>query len=63
MRLTQVGSGGDAGLDVALARNGMIAPEITAMPPQDAADIRALGVRQTPTFFINGKPLLSFGVK
>jgi protein-disulfide isomerase len=52
-----------AGLDIGLARKGMMAPEITAVLTQDAADIRAVGVRQTPTFFVNGKPLPSFGVR
>ena len=52
-----------AGLDVAAARNGMLAPEITAVLEQDMADIRAIGVRQTPTFFVNGKPLPSFGIR
>lgn len=52
-----------AGLDVGAARNGMLAPEITAVLEQDMADIRAVGVRQTPTFFVNGKPLPSFGTR
>jgi protein-disulfide isomerase len=52
-----------AGLDVAAARNGMLAPDVTAVLEQDMADIRALGVRQTPTFFVNGKPLPSFGAR
>jgi protein-disulfide isomerase len=52
-----------AGLDEAAARKGMMAPEITAVLTQDAIDIRALGVRQTPTFFVNGKPLVIFGVR
>jgi protein-disulfide isomerase len=52
-----------AGLDVAAARSGMLAPEVTAVLEQDMVDIRALGVRQTPTFFVNGKPLPSFGVR
>ena len=52
-----------AGLDVAAARKGMLAPDITAVLEQDMADIRAIGVRQTPTFFVNGKPLPSFGIR
>lgn len=52
-----------AGLNVEAARKGMLAPEITAVLTQDMADIRTLGVRQTPTFFVNGKPLPSFGVR
>lgn len=52
-----------AGLNIAAARNAMLAPEITAVLDQDKADIRAVGVQQTPTFFVNGKPLPSFGVQ
>lgn len=52
-----------AGLDVATARKGMMDKDVTAVLTQDLADIRAAGVRQTPTFFVNGKPLPSFGVR
>ena len=52
-----------AGLNLEAARKGMLAPEITAVLTQDMADIRTLDVRRTPTFFVNGKPLPSFGVK
>jgi protein-disulfide isomerase len=52
-----------AGLDEAAARKGMMEPEITGVLTQDAIDIRALGVRQTPTFFVNSKPLVIFGVR
>ncbi len=54
---------GDAGLDVARARRDMAAPEIDAVLRQDVADLRAAGVRGTPTFFVNGKPLPSFGAQ
>ncbi len=53
----------DAGLDVARARKDMMNPEITAVLNQDMADVKAVGVRQTPTFFVNGKPLPSFGAR
>lgn len=52
-----------AGLNVEAARKEMLAPSITAVLDQDMADIRAVGVRQTPTFFVNGKPLPSFGAQ
>lgn len=52
-----------AGLNVEAAKQAMLAPEITAVLTQDMADIRSVGVRQTPTFFVNGKPLPSFGVR
>ena len=32
-------------------------PHIVSVLNQDAADIEAVGVRGTPTFFVNGKPL------
>ena len=52
---------GAAGLDVELARREMLSPDITATLNQDMADGDELGVRQTPSFFVNGKPLVSFG--
>ncbi len=50
-----------AGLDVDRARREMNLPAITATLEQDVADVRANGVNRTPTFFVNGKPLTSFG--
>lgn len=50
-----------AGLDVAQARGDADRPEIAATLKLDAEDVDAAGVRQTPTFFVNGKPLPSFG--
>ena len=52
-----------AGLNVAAATRGMSAAEVTAVLEQDMADIRSVGVKRTPTFFVNGKPLSSFGAK
>lgn len=53
---------GATGLDIERARRDMERPEIAARLQQDAADIVALKVRQTPAFFINGKPLRNFGL-
>lgn len=50
-----------AGLDVERARREMLMPDITAFLIQDMADVKKIGVKQTPTFFVNGKPLPSFG--
>jgi protein-disulfide isomerase len=36
-------------------------PEITKIIQQDLADAKTLNVRKTPGFFVNGKPLPSFG--
>jgi len=52
-----------AGLDVAKARGAMMTPEITAVLEQDISDAQAVGARKTPTFFVNGKPLPSFGAQ
>lgn len=52
-----------AGLDVEQARAGMPAPEVTAIIQQDVADGRTLGVRGTPTFFVNGTQPTEFGAQ
>ena len=52
-----------AGLDVEKARAEMMAGDITEALKRDSQDAQAAGVRQTPTFFVNGKPLLSFGAQ
>ncbi|MDH3230144.1 MAG: thioredoxin domain-containing protein [Alphaproteobacteria bacterium] len=51
-----------AGLDVGRARRDMIKPDVTETLNQDMADAEAAGVDKTPTFFVNGRPLPSFGV-
>ncbi|MCB4456499.1 DsbA family protein [Leisingera sp. McT4-56] len=50
-----------AGLDTEAARTQMRLPDIVGILNQDRADVEAVGVRQTPTFFVNGKPLATFG--
>ena len=50
-----------AGLDAEAARTQMLAPGVMAILNQDRADVETVGVRQTPTFFVNGKPLDPFG--
>lgn len=54
---------GAAGLNIDAARKGMMAADVTTILTQDMTDLRAAGVRQTPTFFVNGKPLPSFGIR
>ena len=49
------------GLDLAQLRSDMDAPEIARLIAQDLEDANALKVSQTPEFFVNGKPLPSFG--
>ena len=48
-------------LDVERARRDAQLPGIVAILNQEAADIKAVGVQRTPTFFVNGKPLTDFG--
>lgn len=48
---------GNAGLDLGRAETDKLFPGITGTINQDMADVEALGVRQTPTFFLNGKRL------
>ena len=48
---------GGTGLDIKRAKVDAKFPGVIAVINQDMADVQALGVRQTPTFFVNGKPL------
>lgn len=50
-----------AGLDVDQAKQKMSIPAIDAIIAQDVADGKAFNVKQTPTFFVDGKPLTNFG--
>lgn len=52
-----------AGLDIAAAQKESLSPAIDAVLAQDRADVDSLGVDKTPTFFVNGKPLPSFGIE
>ncbi|WP_108398240.1 DsbA family protein [Devosia submarina] len=49
------GIAGEAGLDVAQARQDVMRPGMIGVINADMADIETLGVQQTPTFFVNGK--------
>ena len=51
------------GLDIDKLKNDMNDPEIPKMIAQEIKDGRTFGVNRTPTFFINGRPLKSFGAK
>ena len=50
-----------AGLDVEKLEKDMNDPAIARRIDQDLEDARTLNVRKTPGFFVNGKPLQSFG--
>lgn len=52
---------GGVGLDIRRIRHDMESPEIQKMVEQDLADGKKLNVKATPEFFVNGKPLPSFG--
>jgi protein-disulfide isomerase len=51
----------DTGLDMAKARADAASPAIADALRQDIADMKALKVRATPGFFVNGRPLTDFG--
>lgn len=48
---------GAVGLDLEKARSDRLHPDTTAILNQDMADLQTMGVRATPTFFLDGKPL------
>lgn len=50
-----------AGLDLAKAVEDMQKPGMQALLQQDIEDLSALQVNKTPTFFVNGRSLPSFG--
>ena len=49
------------GFDLEQIRQDMRNPAIAKIIQQDLADGQLLGATKTPTFFVNGKPLPSFG--
>jgi protein-disulfide isomerase len=51
------------GLDMTRLAADAADPAIAALIAQESADIRLLGVEKTPEFFVNGRPLPSFGLK
>lgn len=53
----------ELGVNIEKARRDAALPEVTEVLRQDAEDLVALKVDQTPTFFVNGKPLVKFGAE
>lgn len=49
------------GLDLERMAFDITAPEIATLIEQDLADAKTLNVTMTPEYFVNGKPLPSFG--
>lgn len=54
---------GNAGLDLAKAKNDARNPEIEELLKQEADDIKSVGIRGTPTLFVNGRLLRSLSPK
>lgn len=52
-----------AGVDIEKAKQDMNSEEISTRVQQDVADMRQMQVTKTPSFFVNGKPLVKFGVQ
>lgn len=52
---------GTTGVDLSKARADSALPEVAEILRQDMADAAALAIQQTPTFFVNGRPLEDFG--
>lgn len=50
-----------AGVDADRARLEMQSPDIARIVSQDVADARTLNVTKTPEYFVNGRPMASFG--
>jgi len=49
------------GLDTELLKSDMQSPDIARLIAQDLEDAKTLNVTQTPEYFVNGRPLPSFG--
>lgn len=52
-----------AGVDIEQIKKDMHSPAIAKIIEQDMADVKALNVQKTPGYFVNGKPLQTFGYK
>ena len=52
-----------AGVDIERIKKDMHSPAIARIIEQDMADVKALNVQKTPGYFVNGKPLQTFGYR
>jgi len=52
-----------AGVDIEKIKKDMHDPAIAKIIEQDMADVKALNVQKTPGYFVNGKPLVTFGYR
>lgn len=51
----------ETGIDIAKAKADMNDPRVVQILKQDMADVATLKITGTPSFFVNGKPLIDFG--
>ena len=54
---------GQAGLDLERAQTDRLHPDITGILNQDMADVEAMQIRGTPTFFVNGERLTDLSIE
>lgn len=54
---------GAVGMDLQKGKADRLFPGTTAILNQDVADLQAMGVRATPTFFLNGQPLINLSAE
>ena len=52
-----------AGVDIEQIRKDMHDPAIADIIAQDMADVKTLNVQKTPGYFVNGRPLQTFGYR
>lgn len=52
-----------AGVDIEQIKKDMHAPAIANIIAQDMADVKTLNVQKTPGYFVNGRPLQTFGYR
>ncbi|MDA3904219.1 MAG: thioredoxin domain-containing protein [Desulfuromusa sp.] len=52
-----------AGVDIEQIKKDMHDPAIAKIIEQDMADVKTLNVQKTPGYFVNGKPLQTFGYR
>ena len=52
---------GEVGLNLEAAKTAAKSAEVASVLKQDVTDLTALVIQQTPTFFVNGRPLPEFG--
>lgn len=54
---------GEAGLDLSRAESERLHPEITGVLNQEMADVQAMQIKGTPTFFVNGEQLMELSIE